>query len=124
MSKHESEYYRSMADWDDSSTRSWNAIADDWVRHADKNDYCNDLLMPSMLELLGDVRGTNSHSAAAREAESHSLFSFHDVGENYLWIAYETLKNSERSSFARSLFAVSSRSSPYPTKSTVCQLSL
>jgi ubiquinone/menaquinone biosynthesis C-methylase UbiE len=45
-----------MADWDDSSTRSWDAIADDWVRHADKNDYRNDLLMPFMLELLGDVR--------------------------------------------------------------------
>jgi SAM-dependent methyltransferase len=48
-----------MADWDDSSTRSWDAIADDWVRHADKNDYRNDLLMPLMLELLGDVRGVS-----------------------------------------------------------------
>jgi len=44
---------------DDSSTRSWNAIADDWIRHADQNDYRNDLLMPRMLELLGDVRGTS-----------------------------------------------------------------
>ena len=46
-----------MAESDDSSTRSWDAIADDWVRHADTNDYRNDLLMPLMLELLGDVRG-------------------------------------------------------------------
>ncbi len=57
MSKHENEYYRPMADWNDSSTRSWDSIADDWVRHADTNDYRNDLLMPFMLELLGDVRG-------------------------------------------------------------------
>jgi SAM-dependent methyltransferase len=46
-----------MTDRDDTSTRSWDAIADDWVRHADANDYRNDLLMPFMLELLGDVRG-------------------------------------------------------------------
>jgi SAM-dependent methyltransferase len=46
-----------MPDWDDSSTRSWDAIADDWVHHADQNDYRNDLLMPFMLELLGNVRG-------------------------------------------------------------------
>jgi ubiquinone/menaquinone biosynthesis C-methylase UbiE len=45
-----------MAEWDDSSTRSWDAIADDWVRHADQNDYRNDLLMPLTLELLGEVR--------------------------------------------------------------------
>ncbi len=46
-----------MAEWDDSSTRSWDAIADDWVQHADQNDYRNDLLMPLMVELLGEVRG-------------------------------------------------------------------
>src|SRR5438477_13204952 len=48
-----------MPDWDDSSTRSWDSIADDWVRHADTNDYRNDLLMPLMLELLADVRGSS-----------------------------------------------------------------
>jgi SAM-dependent methyltransferase len=48
-----------MKDRDDTSTRSWDAIADDWVRHADTNDYRNDLLMPFMLELLGDVRGVS-----------------------------------------------------------------
>lgn len=44
---------------DDSSTRSWDSIADDWVRHADTNDYRNDFLMPFMLQLLGDVRSIN-----------------------------------------------------------------
>lgn len=42
---------------DDSSTRSWDSIADDWVAHADSNDYRNHLLMPLMLEMLGDVSG-------------------------------------------------------------------
>lgn len=46
-----------MANMDDSSTRSWDAIADDWVAHADENDYRNFFLMPLTLELLGDVRG-------------------------------------------------------------------
>ncbi|MDQ6802409.1 MAG: class I SAM-dependent methyltransferase [Acidobacteriota bacterium] len=46
-----------MPEWEDTSTRSWDAIADDWVQHADTNDYRNGLLMPFMLELLGDVRG-------------------------------------------------------------------
>lgn len=46
-----------MAASDDSSTRSWNGIADDWVRHADDNDYRNLILIPLTLELLGDVRG-------------------------------------------------------------------
>src|SRR5947208_16303026 len=44
---------------EDSSTRSWDAIADDWVAHADSNDYRNHYLMPRMLALLGDVRGKN-----------------------------------------------------------------
>ncbi|HZF11603.1 MAG TPA: class I SAM-dependent methyltransferase [Thermoanaerobaculia bacterium] len=42
---------------DDSSTRSWDGIADDWVAHADTNDYRNDFLLPRMLQLLGDVQG-------------------------------------------------------------------
>jgi ubiquinone/menaquinone biosynthesis C-methylase UbiE len=42
---------------DDSSTRSWNEVADDWVAHADANDYRNHFLMPRMLAMLGDVRG-------------------------------------------------------------------
>lgn len=46
-----------MADHDDSSTRSWNRIADDWVAHADTNDYRNHFLMPRMLAMLGDVGG-------------------------------------------------------------------
>jgi ubiquinone/menaquinone biosynthesis C-methylase UbiE len=46
-----------MSERTDSSTRSWDAVADDWVSHADQNDYRNLLLLPLMLELLGDVRG-------------------------------------------------------------------
>ena len=46
-----------MPDPEDSSTRSWNAVADEWTAHADANDYRNLLLMPLMLELVGDVRG-------------------------------------------------------------------
>src|SRR6266550_1173373 len=42
---------------DDTSTRSWDSIADDWVAHADTNDYRNFYLMPRMFALLGDVRG-------------------------------------------------------------------
>ncbi len=44
-----------MAHRDDTSTRCWDAIADDWVAHADTNDYRNYYLMPRMLALLGDV---------------------------------------------------------------------
>jgi len=40
----------------DSSTRSWEGIADDWVAHANTNDYRNHFLLPRMLEMLGDVR--------------------------------------------------------------------
>jgi len=46
-----------MPDRDDTSTRSWNRIADDWIAHADTNDYRNQYLMPRMLAMLGDVRG-------------------------------------------------------------------
>jgi ubiquinone/menaquinone biosynthesis C-methylase UbiE len=48
---------RQMSDRDDTSTRSWNAIADDWIAHADTNDYRNHYLMPRMLAMLGDVSG-------------------------------------------------------------------
>lgn len=41
----------------DSSTESWDAIADDWVRHADTNDYRNLFLMPRLLAMLGEVNG-------------------------------------------------------------------
>jgi ubiquinone/menaquinone biosynthesis C-methylase UbiE len=46
-----------MPDHDDSSTRSWNAAADDWVAHADTSDYQNLFLQPRMLALVGDVSG-------------------------------------------------------------------
>ena len=45
-----------MAD-DDSSTRSWDAAADDWVAHADTSDYQNFFLQPRMFALAGDVSG-------------------------------------------------------------------
>jgi len=41
----------------DTSTRSWNLIADDWVAHADLNDYRNFFLMPRTLEMVGEVGG-------------------------------------------------------------------
>ena len=40
---------------EDSSTRSWESVADEWVSHADSNDYRNHFLMPLTLEMLGDV---------------------------------------------------------------------
>ena len=45
---------------EDTSTRSWNAIAESWASHADTNDYRNFFLMPRMLEMLGDVFGNAS----------------------------------------------------------------
>ena len=46
-----------MGEDDDRSTRSWDRVADDWVAHADANDYRNHFLIPRMLALVGDVRG-------------------------------------------------------------------
>jgi ubiquinone/menaquinone biosynthesis C-methylase UbiE len=46
-----------MATHDDSSTRSWENVADDWVRHADTNDYRNYFLLPLTMQMLGDVGG-------------------------------------------------------------------
>jgi ubiquinone/menaquinone biosynthesis C-methylase UbiE len=45
-----------MPNRDDSSTRSWEGIADDWVSHADTNDYRNFFLIPRMLRMVGEVR--------------------------------------------------------------------
>ena len=42
---------------EDNSTRSWDAIAEDWVAHADQNDYRIHYLMPRMLAMLGPVEG-------------------------------------------------------------------
>src|SRR3954453_14937524 len=42
---------------DDSSTRSWEAAADDWIAHADIRDYQNLFLHPRMFRLAGDVAG-------------------------------------------------------------------
>src|SRR6185295_9499379 len=42
---------------DDSTTRSWDTIADDWVTHADSSDYQNLFLVPRMLQMVGDVNG-------------------------------------------------------------------
>ena len=46
-----------MSHHDDSSTRSWDAAADDWIAHADASDYQNLFLQPRMLALAGDVSG-------------------------------------------------------------------
>lgn len=56
-----------MADDDDSSTRSWDRVADDWIAHADANDYRNHFLMPRMLALVGDVRGRTILDLGCRE---------------------------------------------------------
>ena len=48
---------QSMPKRDDSSTRSWEAVAEDWVAHADTNDYRNCFLLPRMLQMIGDVGG-------------------------------------------------------------------
>jgi len=42
---------------EDSSTQSWNQIAEDWVTHADVNDYRNVFLIPHTFALLGEVTG-------------------------------------------------------------------
>jgi len=42
---------------EDSSTRCWDLVAEDWVAHADQNDYRNDYLMPRMFAMLGNVEG-------------------------------------------------------------------
>jgi 2-polyprenyl-3-methyl-5-hydroxy-6-metoxy-1,4-benzoquinol methylase len=47
-----------MAERDDSSTRSWDAAADDWIAHADTSDYQNLFLRPRMLALAGEVSGS------------------------------------------------------------------
>ena len=49
-----------MPGGDDSTMRSWEAIADDWVIHADSSDYQNVFLVPRMLQMLGDVSGGGS----------------------------------------------------------------
>ena len=46
-----------MTRFEDSSTRAWNFFADDWVQHADTNDYRNELLMPFAFAMLGKVAG-------------------------------------------------------------------
>lgn len=46
-----------MSNRDDSSTRSWDAAADDWVAHADTSEYHNDFLLPRMYRMLGMVSG-------------------------------------------------------------------
>jgi ubiquinone/menaquinone biosynthesis C-methylase UbiE len=40
----------------DSSTNSWDAIADDWTAHADTNDYKIFFLMPNTLALFRDLK--------------------------------------------------------------------
>jgi ubiquinone/menaquinone biosynthesis C-methylase UbiE len=41
----------------DSSTTSWNLIAEDWSAFAESNDYRNYFLIPNTLELLGEIKG-------------------------------------------------------------------
>jgi SAM-dependent methyltransferase len=41
----------------DTSTETWEAVADDWIGHAGTNDYRNQFLMPRTLDMIGDLRG-------------------------------------------------------------------
>jgi ubiquinone/menaquinone biosynthesis C-methylase UbiE len=64
----------------DSSTTSWDAIADDWTRHADANDYRNVFLMPVTLELLGNVYGKTILDVGC--GEGGYCRRLHDLGAN------------------------------------------
>ena len=46
-----------MSIHDDSSTRSWDAAARDWIAHADASDYQKLFLQPRMLAFAGDAAG-------------------------------------------------------------------
>jgi ubiquinone/menaquinone biosynthesis C-methylase UbiE len=52
--KEMAERIETMPRGDDSSTLSWNGSADDWVTHADTNDYRNQFLLPLTLAMLID----------------------------------------------------------------------
>jgi 2-polyprenyl-3-methyl-5-hydroxy-6-metoxy-1,4-benzoquinol methylase len=56
----------------DSSTRSWEQIADDWVAHADTNDYRNLFLFPRTFAMLeqfaGELRGKRALDLGCGEA--------------------------------------------------------
>ena len=84
---------------EDSSTRSWNAIADDWVAHADANDYRKYFLMPRMLELLGDVHdrrildlGCGEGGYARKLAKNGALVVGVDGSQRLIEIARERAK--------------------------------
>ena len=59
----------------DSSTQSWERIADQWVAHADNNDYRNDLLLPLTLLMLGDVSGRNILDLGCGEGRDSVFFA-------------------------------------------------
>lgn len=42
---------------DDSSSRPWQSLADEWVSRADTSDYRNAFLMPTMLAMMDEVAG-------------------------------------------------------------------
>src|SRR5438045_4065123 len=44
---------------EDTSTRSWARIAEEWATHADANDYRNVFLIPRTFALLGAVAAKN-----------------------------------------------------------------
>lgn len=52
---------------EDSSTQSWDQIAEEWVAHADSNDYRNVFLIPCTLALLGEVAGKRILDAGCGE---------------------------------------------------------
>src|SRR5581483_496477 len=76
---------------------------------------------------IGDGRQpvANEHLAPQADGDDEQIHRAADAREPlHCWNAYDTLKNSDRSNRARILSGVSTRSSPYPTYNTVCQLIL
>ncbi len=64
-----------MADHHDSSTRSWDAAAGDWIAHADASDFQNQFLLPRMLRLAGAVGGLRLLDLGCGEGSYARAFS-------------------------------------------------
>jgi ubiquinone/menaquinone biosynthesis C-methylase UbiE len=60
---------------EDSSTKSWNQIAEAWVIHADMNDYRNVFLIPHTFALLGNVTGKNVLDVGCGEGGYTRMFA-------------------------------------------------
>lgn len=84
----------------DSSTDSWDGIADEWVRHADTNDYRNFFLMPRMLAMLGNPSGLHILDLGCGEggyaramAERGAIVTAVDGSERLIEVARERTRD-------------------------------